>query len=184
MMIRFPAALCFLVAAVPCLGAPLAELQTAACAFHDILEADYQQCRAGGHCYGDIGALARNGGNSSKFFKVCEFRVSDLIGYCAARNTRAARTALNSAIAAAENWIGQTEKYCWDGQMDCNYVVSRFGAGYVTIGDVTWGRSYDTAKRHVWAVAAAVGAQSKVDPSAVSILAELYNRSDQADVCR
>ena len=183
-MIRYLVTLCFLVFAAPSPGASLADLQRAACEFHDILQADYQQCRTGGHCYGDIGTLARNGGNTSKFFRMCEFRVFDVIGYCAAGNTSAARTALNSAIAAAENWIGQTEKYCWNGQMDCNYVVDRFGADFVTLGDVTFGRNYDTAKRHVWDVAKAVGTQSEVDWSAVSILAELYNRYDQADVCK
>ena len=169
--------------ALPVQAATLEALRFSACGFSSILWDDYQQCLAGGPCYGDIGALARNGGTTSKYYKICVSRLPNLIAYCDAGNTTAARTTLNGTISAAENMIGQTVEWTWDGQVDPDRVVYWFGGNYVTLGDVFWPPTWDAAKRHVWAVAAGVGEQPDIYWSAVSILAELYRREQLVNVC-
>lgn len=175
--------LTLLLLASPASAATLEALRDAACGFHFVLEEDWLQCKAGGPCYGEVGVLARNGGPTSKYAKMCFSRLPNLMAYCAAGNTTAARTTLVNALPAAENMIGQTEEWAWDGQVDAERVVYWFGGNYVTLGDVFWPPSWDAAKHHIWNIAASVPPQSEVYWSAVSILAELYRREQLVNVC-
>lgn len=172
----------------------LQDLKDAACQWALNVYNEYQaqlalkkQMEAQGQVYPwDIGSFAREGGNTSKPHKFCEFRIQDIINACAAGNPTAAHTAVVQAIAAGENWIGQTIDHMRDGKMPLSYAVAYFDCG-CTENDILFPpTTFTDAKEHVWEIAQAqaeVGQQETIQPTCLSILADLYWRLNRQTVC-
>lgn len=174
----------FLLAATrPAGAAPLASLKAASCELYAFSRADIAACEANPTCVAteEIGAYLRNGGATSKLAKMCNFRVDNWITACTAHNLKAARFVASGARSAMENWIDQSVQYCQRGQMNCAHVIERFGATWVSQVDFAGTRA--GARNHMWTIAAGLPWQANVEPLALAILAEIYNRLEAPTVC-
>jgi len=167
----------------PARAASLASLQTASCDLYTLSWEDIATCKANPACLAneELGTYLRNGGPPSKIAQMCVYRVDDLEGACTAGKLVGARIVAEQASKTMENWIGQSIKYCQRGQMSCTHVINRFGAAWVSQADFVG--SLEVAKRHIWAIAKGLPPQTSVEPLALSILAEIYNRLDTPTVC-
>lgn len=172
-----------LTAALPARAASLASLKAASCELYALSRADIETCKANPTCLAneELGTYLRNGGPPSKIAQMCNYRVNDLVAACAAGNMTAVRIVAEQAQKTMENWIGQSIKYCQHGQMSCTHVINRFGAARVSRADFVG--TFETAKKHLWAIAEGLPLQTSVEPLALSILAELYNRLDAPTAC-
>ncbi len=169
--------------ASPVLAASLASLKAASCELSALSRADIEACAANPTCLAneEIGAYLRNGGATSKLAKMCDFRVDNWIAACTADKAKAARFVALGARSAMENWIDQSVQYCQRGQMSCAHVIARFGAAWISEADFAGTRA--AARNHIWALAEGLPQQASVEPVALSILAELYNRLDAPTAC-
>ncbi len=162
----------------------LAELQEASCQWYQDVKQEYERVRdlPPDQRPGDLGAYARNGGPTSKPQKMCAFRVQDILTACQQGNVQGARTAAVQARHAVENWIGQTVGYIRDGMMPGAYAEQYFGLG-ISAATILAASSDTAAKEAMWSVAAAAGPQDPIQPVALSILADLYQRLAGSTVC-
>lgn len=169
--------------AVPVNAASLASLKEASCELYALSQADIAACETNPTCVAneEIGAYLRNGGATSKLAKMCRFRVDDWVAACTAGNLAVARFVASAALKAMENWVDQSVQYCQRGQMSCTHVIDRFGAAWVSLADFAGTRA--AARNHMWAIAKGLPLQVNVEPLALSILGELYNRLKAPTVC-
>ncbi|MBI3249533.1 MAG: hypothetical protein HYZ50_23775 [Deltaproteobacteria bacterium] len=172
-----------LTVAVPVNAASLASLKDASCELYALSQADIAVCEANPTCLAneEIGAYLRNGGATSKLAKMCRFRVDDWVAACAAGNVAVARFVATAALKAMENWVDQSVQYCKRGQMNCTLVIDRFGTTWVSLADFAGTQA--VARNHMWAIAKGLPLQANVEPLALSILGELYNRLEAPTVC-
>lgn len=169
--------------AAPARAASLASLKTASCDLYALSQADITSCKANPDCVAneELGTYLRNGGPLSKIAQMCVYRVDDLEDACMANHLVGAEIIAEQARKTMENWIGQTIKYCQKGQMSCAHAIERFGAAWVSQAD--FAGTLETAKKRIWAIAKGLPLQTSVEPVALSILAELYNRLDAPTAC-
>ncbi len=159
------------------------DLQIAAETLYQAVHAEYERVRllAREERPGDIGAYARNGGTTSKLYKLREARIKEAQKACEQEDSEAEVTIIKTIINSLQNWIGQSLVYYRAHALPADYLVNFFGEN-VTAEELQKTRSFSLtkAKKSLFARAREAAAQSNftLEASALSLLAAFYAKKE------
>lgn len=152
----------------------LDELLAASCALHSQLVDDEEEelCTAEGACQR----------SPEKLRKMCVFRIPEAQAYCKAGKYNYARMELINARNAMRDHVNLRAFYCHTDQIDCELVIDRLGSKWVTTDEFpakTFGETKDSLQSLVYSLPP----QTRLEPTAISIYAELQRRVSTGRIC-
>ena len=152
----------------------LDELLAASCALHSQLADDQDE----GLCIAE-GACQRS---PEKLRKMCVFRIPKTQAYCEAGKYNYARMELINARNAMRDHVDLRAFYCHTNQIDCELVIDRLGSKWIIAEDFPAGTFAETKKRLLSTVNS-LPPQTRLEPTAISIYAEIQRRVTTGKIC-